>query len=169
MDQLPLEKLENFENSRVRTFDLSKFKMSLFYQKLVSCGECLIMENRGSFWINDQFLLEYLSLCLNKWIWLRDRKLSLICKNKPSGGKEWSKYAKFESKQICVLICIDVALLLVAFCYVGINHQKGGDWKGNVPLGHFYKILVIKCPTHIKGMSICQRVDKVQINRKVWF
>ena len=25
MDQLPLEKLENFENSRVRTFDLSKF------------------------------------------------------------------------------------------------------------------------------------------------
>ena len=100
-------------------------------------GECLIMGNRGSFWISDQFLLEYLSLCLNKWIWLRDRKLSLICKNKPSGGKEWSKYAKFESKQICVLICIDVALLLVAFCCVGINHQKGGDWKGNVPLGHF--------------------------------
>jgi hypothetical protein len=23
--------------------------------------------------------------------------------------------------------CIDVALLLVAFCCVGINHQKGGD------------------------------------------
>jgi hypothetical protein len=30
-------------------------------------------------------------------------------------------------KQICVLICIDVALPLVAFCCVGINHQKGGD------------------------------------------
>jgi hypothetical protein len=30
-------------------------------------------------------------------------------------------------KQIFVLICIDVALLLVAFCCVGINHQKGGD------------------------------------------
>jgi hypothetical protein len=43
----------------------------------------------------------------------------------------------------------DVALLLVAFGCVGINHQKGGDWKGNVPLGHFYNILVIKCPTHI--------------------
>jgi hypothetical protein len=28
---------------------------------------------------------------------------------------------------------------LVAFQFVGINHQKGGDWKGNVPLGHFYK------------------------------
>jgi hypothetical protein len=23
--------------------------------------------------------------------------------------------------------CIDVALVLVALCYVGINHQKGGD------------------------------------------
>jgi hypothetical protein len=107
---------------------------------------------RGSFWIFDQFLLEYLSLCLNKWFWLRDRKLSLICENKPSGGKEWSKYVKFESKQIFVLIYIDVALLLVAFYCVGINHQKGGDWKGNVPLGHFYKILVIYCFTQ-KALS----------------
>jgi hypothetical protein len=158
-----------FWKSRVRTFDLSKYSYCLFLSKVgFLWEECLIMGNRGSFWICDQFLLEYLSLCLNKWIWLRDRKLSLICKNKPSGGKEWSKYAKFESKQICVLFCIDVALHLVAFCCVGINHQKGGDGKGNVPLGHFYKILVIKCPTHIKGMSICQRVDKVQINTKVW-
>jgi hypothetical protein len=36
MDQLPLE---NFENSRVRTFDLSKYSKCLFCQKLVSCGE----------------------------------------------------------------------------------------------------------------------------------
>jgi hypothetical protein len=33
MDQLPLE---NFENSRVSTFDLSKY---LYVQNLVSCGE----------------------------------------------------------------------------------------------------------------------------------
>jgi hypothetical protein len=99
--------------------------------------ECLIMGKRGSFSIFDQFLLEYLSLCLNKCVWLRNRNLSLIYKNKPSGGKEWSKYAKFESKTNLDLICIDVALLCVAFCCVGINHQKGGDWKGNVPLGHF--------------------------------
>jgi hypothetical protein len=113
-------------------------------------GRRLDYGKRGSFWIFDQILLKYLSLCFNKCIWLRDRKLSLICKNKPSGGKEWSIYAKFESKQFCVFICIDVALLLVAFyCVginhqkggdwkgVGINHQKGGDWKGNVPWGHF--------------------------------
>jgi hypothetical protein len=100
-------------------------------------GEGLIMEKGGVFEIFDQFLLEQLSLCLNKCGWLRDRKLSLICKNKPSGGTEWSKYAKFGSKQIWGFIYIDVALLLVAFYCVGINHQKMGDWKGNVPLGHF--------------------------------
>jgi hypothetical protein len=35
MDQLPLE---NFEKSRVRTFDLSKYS---YCQNLVSCGENL--------------------------------------------------------------------------------------------------------------------------------
>jgi hypothetical protein len=42
-----------------------------------------------------------------------------------------------------ILSCIDVALLVVAFGCVGINHQKGGDGKGNVPLGNFYYVLVI--------------------------
>jgi hypothetical protein len=53
--------------------------------------------------------------------------MNLIYKNKPSGGKERSKYAKLWSKNNLVFKCIDVALLLVAFGYVGINHQKGGD------------------------------------------
>jgi hypothetical protein len=44
----------------------------------------------------------------------------VVAKNDPN-------MIKFDSKQMCVLICIDVALLLVAFCCVGINHQKGGD------------------------------------------
>jgi hypothetical protein len=45
MDQLPLE---NFENSRVRTFDLSKI---LLLQNLVTCvGEFMIMGKGGSFW-----------------------------------------------------------------------------------------------------------------------
>jgi hypothetical protein len=44
MDQLPLE---NFENSRVRIFDLSKI---LLLQNLVSCeGEFMIMEEGGVF------------------------------------------------------------------------------------------------------------------------
>jgi hypothetical protein len=109
-----------------------------YCQKLVSCGENVwLWEKGGVFESWSVSLLEYLSLCLNKCVWLRDRKLNLICKNKPSGGKEWSKYAKFESKTIIIFNCIDIALLLVAFWCVGVNHQKGGDWKGNVPLGHF--------------------------------
>jgi hypothetical protein len=44
MDQLPLE---NFENSRVRFFDLSKI---LLLQNLVSCGgEFMIMRKGGVF------------------------------------------------------------------------------------------------------------------------
>jgi hypothetical protein len=46
MDQLPLE---NFENGRVRIFDLSKI---LLLQNLVSYGgEFMIMVKRGSFWL----------------------------------------------------------------------------------------------------------------------
>jgi hypothetical protein len=81
-------------------------------------------------WNNSLYVsTSVFDLEIGNWVW--------FTKNKPSGGKEWSKYAKFESKQIWVFIRIDVALLLVAFYCVGINHQKGGDWKGNVLLGHF--------------------------------
>jgi hypothetical protein len=47
MDQLPPE---NFENSRVRVFVLSKYSYGLFLSKVgLLWGECLIMGNRGSF------------------------------------------------------------------------------------------------------------------------
>jgi hypothetical protein len=47
MDQLPLE---NFENSRVESFGLSKYSCCLLVQKVcLLWGECLIMGKRGSF------------------------------------------------------------------------------------------------------------------------
>jgi hypothetical protein len=47
MDQLPLE---NFENSRVRVFVLSKFPFCLFLSKVgLLWGEWLIMGKRGRF------------------------------------------------------------------------------------------------------------------------
>jgi hypothetical protein len=47
MDQLPLE---NFENSRVRAFVLSKYSKCLFLSKVgLLWGECLIMGKRGEF------------------------------------------------------------------------------------------------------------------------
>ena len=86
-------------NSRVRTFDSSKYSKCLFLSKVgLLWGEGLIMGKGGVFELFDQSLLKYLSLCFNMCVWLRDRKLSLICKNKPSGGKGWSIYAKIESK-----------------------------------------------------------------------
>jgi hypothetical protein len=101
MDQLPLE---NFENSRVRTFDLSKI---LLLQNLVSCGEnSWLWEKGGVFGTWSIFPLEYLSLCLNMCVWLRDRKMNLICKNKPSGGKELSKYVKICANTILFSIAV---------------------------------------------------------------
>jgi hypothetical protein len=85
MDQLPIE---NFWKSRVRVFVCQNTLVCLLLSKVgLLWGEGLIMGKRGSFWILDQFLMKYLSLCFNMCVWLRDRKLSLICKNKPSGGK----------------------------------------------------------------------------------
>jgi hypothetical protein len=47
MDQLPLE---NFENSRVRVFVLSKYSYGLLLSKIgLLWGECLIMGKRGEF------------------------------------------------------------------------------------------------------------------------
>jgi hypothetical protein len=55
MDQLPLV---NFENNRVRTFDLSALSKMLLLQNLVSCGgEFFIMGKRGSFWHLIKFTL----------------------------------------------------------------------------------------------------------------
>jgi hypothetical protein len=49
MDQLPLV---NFENNRVRTFDLSKI---LLLQNLVSCGGEFLLWEKGEFLVLDQF------------------------------------------------------------------------------------------------------------------
>jgi hypothetical protein len=47
MDQLPLE---NFENSRVKAFVLTKYSYCLLLSKIgLLWGECLIMGKRGSF------------------------------------------------------------------------------------------------------------------------
>jgi hypothetical protein len=52
--------------------------------------------------------------------------MNLICKNKPSGGKNDPNMSNLVKDKF-VLNCIDVILLLIAFGCVGINHQKGGD------------------------------------------
>jgi hypothetical protein len=87
-----------FWKNRVRTFDLSKI---LLLQNLVSCGGEFWLWENGEFLALDQFHSWNISLCAQtsefdlekgKWIW--------FAKNKLSGGKEWSKYAKLESNTI---------------------------------------------------------------------
>jgi hypothetical protein len=131
MDQLPLE---NFEKVELEFLFVKLLLFVSYYQKLVSCGKNIWLWEIGGVFeslINFSWNISlYVStsvfdLEIGNWVW--------FAKTKPSGGKGWSKYAKFESKQVCVFI----RTFLVAFCCVGINHQKGGDWKGNVRLGHF--------------------------------
>jgi hypothetical protein len=146
MDQLPLE---DFENSSVRSFDVSKYSKCLFLSKVgLLWEECLIMGKRGSFWIFDQFLLEYLSLCLNKCVWLRDRNLSLqktnrvVAKNDPNmpnlnqKNKSWSHLHWCCASMCCFLLCWH-------------KSPKRGRLKGKCALGPFLSILVIKCPTQM--------------------
>jgi hypothetical protein len=66
----------------------------------------------------------------------------VVAKNDPN-------MPNLNQKQFFVLICVDVALILVALCCVGINHQKGGTLKGKYALGPFLRILVITCPTQM--------------------
>jgi hypothetical protein len=55
MDQLPLE---NFENSRVRTFENSRFVKNILIAKFgLLWGDFMVMGKRGSFWILFKFSL----------------------------------------------------------------------------------------------------------------
>jgi hypothetical protein len=156
MDQQPLE---NFENSRGRIFDLFKI---LLLQNLVSYGENIwLWEKGGVFGTRSIFQLEYLSLCLNMCVWHRNRKMILICKNKPSGGKEWSKYAKFELKQFGLQF---ESMLHVLHCFLMccINHQKGGRLKGKCALGPFL-FWWLSVQHILSELSMCQMKREVQI------
>jgi hypothetical protein len=136
--------LVNFENNRVRIYDLLKI---LLLQNLVSCGgEFLLWEKGGVFGTWLILLLEYLSMCPNKRVWLRHRKNEFDLQKQTKWWQRVIRIYQIPSKENLVFICIDVALRFAFLC-VGMNHQKVGDWKGNVSLGHFYNVLVIKCPT----------------------
>jgi hypothetical protein len=63
-------------------------------------GRILIKGKGGVFGTWSFLLLEYLSICPNKCVWLRDRKKNLICKNKPSGGKSDPNMPNTKSRKI---------------------------------------------------------------------
>jgi hypothetical protein len=86
MDQLPLV---NFENNRVRTFDLSKI---LLLQNLVSCGGEFFIMGKGEFLVLDQFFHWNISwfaqtsvfdLEIGKKIWFTKTN-QVVAKNDPN-------------------------------------------------------------------------------------
>jgi hypothetical protein len=104
-------------------------------------GEFLVLDQPFSWNISRFAQTSVFDLEIGKRIWFEKKQT-----------KWWQRMiqiCQILCKNDLVLSCIDVALIVVAFWCVGINHQKGGDWKGNVPLGNFYNVLVIKCPTRL--------------------
>jgi hypothetical protein len=66
MDQLPLE---NFENSRIELLVCQKSLIDSFVKSWPLVGRMVDYGKKGEFFeIFDQFLLEQLSLCLNKCV-----------------------------------------------------------------------------------------------------
>jgi hypothetical protein len=132
-------------------------------------GEYLIMGNRGSFWNLWSISLEQLSLCLNKCVWLRDRELSLICKNKT---KWWQRMI-----QICQIwfktnLCSHLNWCCTSFsCFLLCWHKspKRGRLKGKCANGPFLSILVIECQHKWTYVNLCKVMVKLQIKSKDMF
>jgi hypothetical protein len=127
-------------------FDFVKL---LKLQNLVSYGgEFFDYGKKGEFLVRDQFFHWNISwfaqtsvfdLEIGKRIWFTKTN-QVLAKNDPNMSNLVQKQFGLKLHWCCTSF--------VVFCCVGINHQKGGDWKGNVPLGHFYNVMVIRCPTH---------------------
>jgi hypothetical protein len=89
MDQLPLE---NFENSRVRSFDLSKYSKCLLLSKVGHLwGECLIMGKGGVFeslinfsWNTSLYAsTSVFDLEIGNWVWF-EKTNQVVAKNDPN-------------------------------------------------------------------------------------
>jgi hypothetical protein len=131
MDQLPLV---NFENKRVRTFDLSKI---LLLQNLVSCrGGFWLWEKGGVFGTWSISLLDYLSLCqtsefdleIGKWIWFAKTN-QVVAKSDPNMPNYSQKQFGLQLRWCCTSFC----------CFLMCWHKspKRGRLKGKCALEPF--------------------------------
>jgi hypothetical protein len=109
-----------------------------FCQKLVSCGKNVWLWEKGgvfesliNFSWNTSFYVStsVFDLEIGIWVWFTKTN-QVVEKNDPN-------MPNLNQKQILISFALMLHFYVLFFCCVGINHQKGGDWKGNVPLGHF--------------------------------
>jgi hypothetical protein len=118
-------------------------------------GKNFLLWEKGEFLVLDQFFHWNISwfaqtsvfdLEIGKRIWFTKTN-QVVAKNDPNMPNHKQRKFGLQLHWCCTYF--------VVFWCVGINHQKGGDWKGNVPSGHFYNVLVIKCPTHSEWVAMC--------------
>jgi hypothetical protein len=132
--------LRDFENSRV---ELLVCQNSFIVSFVKSWLLGLLVGRSSDYGKKGEFLKSLINLFWNDshyastcvfdleieiWVWFAKTN-QVVAKDNPY-------MPKLNETQI-YFIWRDFALVLVALCCVGINHQKGGDWKGNEPLGHF--------------------------------
>jgi hypothetical protein len=146
------------ENSRIELLICQKTLIVSFVKNWPLVGRMVDYGKKGEFlkslinfsWNNSLYVsTSVFDLEIGNWGWFAKTN-QVVAKNDPNMPN-------------LSFICIDVALLLVAFCCVGINHQKGGRLKGKCALGPFLSILVIECQHKWTYVNLCIVMDKVQI------
>jgi hypothetical protein len=93
-------------------------------------GEFLALDHFFSWNISRSAQTSVFDLEIGKRIWFAKTN-QVVAKSDPN-------MPNYSKKQLDLQIEL-MLHVFVAFWWVGINHQKGGDWKGNMPLGNFYK------------------------------
>jgi hypothetical protein len=131
--------LVKFQKCRVRSFVV--FDQNPFITKSFSYGGEVLLWEKGEFVAFDQIYSWNISLFAQTSVFDVEigKRICFVKINQVVA--KVIQICQILSEKIWSPICIfwEWIALQVAFKCVGINHQKGGDWKGNVPLGHFYK------------------------------
>jgi hypothetical protein len=120
----------------LEVFDLSKI---LLLQNLVSCGAKFWLWEKGEFFALDQFYSWNNSICaqtsvfdleIGTRIWFAKTN-QVVAKSDPNMPNHKQKQFGLQFELISHFFC----------CFLMCWHKspKRGDWKGNVPLGNFYK------------------------------
>jgi hypothetical protein len=130
MDQLPLV---NFENNRVRTFDLSKILLvqnfGLLWERI------LIMGKTGSFWHLINFSWNN-SLCAQTSVFDLEIGKEFDLQKQTKWWQRVIQICQIISENNLVFNCIDVALLLL-FLMCWHKSPKRGRLKGKCAFGQF--------------------------------
>ena len=130
--------LRYFENSRIELFVCQNSFIVYRVKSWLLVGRNADYGKKGEFlkslikflWKSSLYVsISGFDLEIRIWVWFAKTN-QVVAKDDPY-------MPKLNQNNFWVPVWFDFVLVLLALWCVGINHQKGGDWKGNVPLGHF--------------------------------